>query len=85
MTIILARWADQFFIMTLLTLEPCEPGYHSPDGLSPCNICPKGTYQPKMQRSVCIQCKSGIYGGKEGATSNADCPSKSFLASEINC
>ncbi|XP_047133368.1 uncharacterized protein LOC100208285 isoform X1 [Hydra vulgaris] len=55
----------------------CSPGTYSSTGLEPCTKCAKGLFQNEIGRSYCKLCPSGgIYLGMEGATSEANCPSK---------
>ena len=60
-----------------MLLALCAKGMFSLTGLEPCTKCTKGQYQDEIGRSYCKQCPLGaIYAGIEGATTQADCPSK---------
>ncbi|XP_020857659.1 signal peptide, CUB and EGF-like domain-containing protein 2 isoform X2 [Phascolarctos cinereus] len=58
----------------------CLPGEYSPNGFSPCQPCPLGTYQPEGGRTSCFPC-AGSWRGElttkhPGATTFQDCEAK---------
>lgn len=57
----------------------CKPGEYSPNGLSPCNVCPQGKYSDKYQSKTCIACPSGTTTIATGTSSLYDCGSKVFF------
>ncbi|KAK8788449.1 hypothetical protein V5799_021775, partial [Amblyomma americanum] len=51
----------------------CDPGTYSWNGLTPCEACPLGQYQPASNQTSCIQCDAGLSTQATGSTSEADC------------
>ncbi|KAL8178953.1 UNVERIFIED_CONTAM: Signal peptide, CUB and EGF-like domain-containing protein 3, partial [Gekko kuhli] len=54
----------------------CPPGQYSVDGFKPCQLCPRGTYQPEAGRALCFHCGGGLTTKHEGAFSFQDCDTK---------
>ncbi|XP_040193719.1 signal peptide, CUB and EGF-like domain-containing protein 3 isoform X1 [Rana temporaria] len=54
----------------------CLSGQFSTDGYRPCQLCPRGMYQPEAGRMQCISCGGGLSTRHEGAVSFQDCEAK---------
>ena len=48
-------------------------GRYSDTGLTPCNACPVGQYQPETGKTSCVKCPSGQTTDTTGATSQTQC------------
>lgn len=57
----------------------CPTGSFSSDGFKPCQLCPQGTYQPDLGRTLCFPCGGGLSTKREGASSFHDCEVKGQL------
>lgn len=51
----------------------CEPGTFSSDGLSPCEPCPIGKYQPESGQTTCLDAPAGTFVAVEGSTEATLC------------
>nr|XP_006821635.1 PREDICTED: sushi, von Willebrand factor type A, EGF and pentraxin domain-containing protein 1-like [Saccoglossus kowalevskii] len=51
----------------------CAPGHFSLDGIQPCSVCPKETYQPNYGSTSCIKCPMGTTTLQMGMTSVKSC------------
>lgn len=60
-------------------LGQCPTGSFSGDGFKPCQLCPQGTYQPDLGRTLCFPCGGGLGTKREGASSFHDCEVKGQL------
>jgi hypothetical protein len=56
----------------------CEPGTFSSDGLSPCEPCPIGKYQPETGQTSCIDAPEGSFVSTIGAAQAILCPVGTF-------
>ncbi|XP_063309108.1 signal peptide, CUB and EGF-like domain-containing protein 3 [Pelobates fuscus] len=54
----------------------CPPGHFSKDGYKPCQLCPRGMYQPEGGRTQCLACGGGLNTKHEGAQTFQDCETK---------
>ena len=53
--------------------QKCPMGRYSDTGLTPCNACPVGQYQPETGKTSCVKCPSGQTTDTTGATSQTQC------------
>uniref|UniRef100_T1IZH1 Sushi, von Willebrand factor type A, EGF and pentraxin domain-containing protein 1 n=1 Tax=Strigamia maritima TaxID=126957 RepID=T1IZH1_STRMM len=51
----------------------CQPGSFSPTRLEPCNLCPRGSYQPRAGKSFCIPCNGTLYTLEAGMRAESTC------------
>ncbi|XP_046338241.2 sushi, von Willebrand factor type A, EGF and pentraxin domain-containing protein 1-like [Haliotis rufescens] len=51
----------------------CPPGEFSDTGLSPCSLCPLGTFQPDHSSTSCRRCPPGTITPLDGAVTIQDC------------
>ncbi|XP_046329133.2 uncharacterized protein LOC124112963 [Haliotis rufescens] len=51
----------------------CHPGHFSPSGLTPCDPCPFGTYQPKQNSHNCTPCSSDTTTLETGSSNLSHC------------
>ena len=65
-------------ICFLFSSALCKPGEYSPNGLSPCFVCPVGHYSDKLRSITCNKCPTGTTTVNTGADSKYQCGSKRF-------
>ena len=53
--------------------EVCQPGQYSNNSISPCNLCPRGTYQPDSAATSCVSCPDGTSTATDGTTNSSQC------------
>lgn len=51
----------------------CRPGYFSNAGLSRCNLCSKGFFQPMRGQPTCVSCSPGQFAARHGSTKCSLC------------
>ena len=61
------------FFRSIISTVPCSAGSFSPNGLAPCFLCDRRSFQPRKESQVCFSCPGTTITMKAGSKNSQDC------------
>ena len=62
-----------FFFPFSCSQVPCPPGWFSPNGLVPCSLCDRRSFQPQSESRTCVQCPGTTVTTQFGSKRRQNC------------